>query len=85
MAGSGEKETITKIPPSRLTKTINKDWIMRMMLKWDLNTFVTFICEKNTASHKNRLKFNAKWCRKTGSLIFEAGKLKWGVVLKHDK
>ena len=45
MAGSSKKETRTKIPPSRLTKTINEDQIMRLMLKGDLNT-ETFVCEK---------------------------------------
>lgn len=33
VAGSIKKETRTKIPPSRLAKTLNEDQIMRLILK----------------------------------------------------
>jgi len=44
--GSSKKQSRTKIPPSSLSKTINEDQILRLMLKGDLN-IETFISEKS--------------------------------------
>lgn len=60
MVGSNRKEKRIKIPPSRVTKTIHEDHIMRLLLKGHLSTEV-FICgKKPTLSHKHRLNFSAE-------------------------
>lgn len=45
MVGSNRKEKRIKIPPSRVTKTIHEDHIMRLLLKGHISTEV-FICGK---------------------------------------